>query len=397
MNEHNYKSLIFLCCTISFCFYFGSYMRIPVVPLFAQSLGANTVEIGLINSSFLLTAGILSIPLGILSDRFGKKLLILCGLLLSSSSCFLLYFSTTPLQMVWIYLLFGMGLAAFAPTMMSLVADLSPATHLGRAYGWYTMALYGGMSIGPAVGGLMAVKLGFEPVFLFAGFFILLVCFLVFSFLPGARHVLISKPKQRVTVSSVIHLLQNRPLLACWLVTLGACFGLGMFVTFVPLHAGAQGMSVSSIGFIFGVQAVTNALSRIPFGWLSDRVAERSTLVVFGLLGFAVCIAGFGMASSFPAFVLCAAGMGVSMGVAFTAIGALISELVPPESRGLAMGGYNSAIYIGMMLSSGSMGVVIRMTGFQRGFLIASAINLIFTGIYYLALSSLRSNGAHHQ
>lgn len=145
-----YRGLLFICCTVTFICYLGSYMRIPVVPLFARSFGAGTVEIGMINSSFLLMAGLLSLPLGILSDRLGRKLLILSGLLISTITAVLLYFSSSAQQLIWIYLLFGIGLAAFAPTMMSFVADFSPATHLGRSYGWYTLAIYGGMSLGPA-------------------------------------------------------------------------------------------------------------------------------------------------------------------------------------------------------------------------------------------------------
>jgi MFS family permease len=62
--------------------------------------------------------------------------------------------------MMGIYPLFGVGIAAFAPTMMSSVADFTPATHLGRAYGWYTMAIYSAMTLGPAAGGFLDHTLG---------------------------------------------------------------------------------------------------------------------------------------------------------------------------------------------------------------------------------------------
>ena len=116
-------------------------MRIPIVPLFASSLGADTLQVGMINGAFMLMAGALSIPSGLVSDRLGRRLPILAGLLLLSGSSFLLFWSTSPLQMAGIYLLFGIGLAAFAPTLMSYVADVTPADRLGQAFGWYTMAL----------------------------------------------------------------------------------------------------------------------------------------------------------------------------------------------------------------------------------------------------------------
>ena len=137
----SYAALLAICCGIAFASYLGSYMRIPVVPLFALSLQATTLEVGLINAAFLLMSGALSIPMGILSDRWGRKLLITCGLVVSAATSLLLYISTTPGQLIAIYLFFGTGLAAIGPTLMSYVADFSPATHLGRSYGWYTTAI----------------------------------------------------------------------------------------------------------------------------------------------------------------------------------------------------------------------------------------------------------------
>ena len=383
-NTLSYRRLLFICCTVTFVCYFGSYMRIPVVPLFAKSFGANTAEIGVINSSFLLMAGLLSLPLGILSDRLGRKLLILCGLLISALTSLLLYFSSNTQQLILIYVLFGIGLAAFAPTMMSFVADFSPVTHLGRSYGWYTLAIYGGMSLGPAFGGMTAQRFGFLQVFLISGVLVFSLFWLVLFALPRARHVLVNRPPKRKTWVVAKELLKNTPLLACWLVTLGGCFGLGMFVTFIPLHAQDRGVSIGGIGIIFATQAVSNALSRIPCGQLSDRVARRSNLVIVGLLGFALCMAGFGLAGHISLFILFSAGLGISMGIAFTAVGALISEVVAADSRGLAMGGYNSCIYLGMMLSSLIMGILIEKIGFSNSFFTVSAVNFSATVVFYL-------------
>jgi MFS transporter, DHA1 family, multidrug resistance protein len=385
--------LLSLCCSVACACYLGSYMRIPVVPLYARSLGANTFQVGMINSSFLLMAALLSLPLGILSDRLGRKLLILAGLVLSACSSFLLVLSTSAIQMMGIYLLFGISLAMFAPTMMSYVADVTPPTHLGRAYGWYTMAIYGGMSMGPAAGGMMAEWLGFGPVFVLSGILVLLVFGIVFFFLPRARHVVIHQPQKRDTAAALKDLSRNPRLLGCWLVTLGGCFALGMFVTFVPLHASEQGMNAGEIGFIFAAQAVSNALSRIPFGRLSDRVAKRSTLVVTGLFGLSAAVAGFGIASGMLGFVLCAIGLGISMGIAFTSVGALISEVVAADSRGLAMGGYNSSIYLGMMLSSLLMGALAGHMGFAICFYLVGLANAATTCAFQFIMRKFDRGG----
>jgi MFS transporter, DHA1 family, multidrug resistance protein len=382
----SYASLLSICCGVAFSGYLGSNMRLPVVPLYARSIGADTVQVGIINSAFLLTAGILSFPMGILSDRFGRKLFAALGLIVLSITSFLLYFSNTPMQIMWIYLFFGIGLAAFGPTMMSFVADFSPSTHLGRSYGWYTTALYTSMSLGPAVGGFVAQQRGFPQVFLISGVVIFLTFWALLLFLPPTHREITQKPEKRNSWIIVKALLKNRPLLSCWLVTLGGCFALGMFITFLPLHAQNRSLTVWQIGLVFAAQGLANALSRIPFGYLSDKVANRSTLVVIGLIGFSASMAGFAISKNTIHFVAFAVTFGISMGLAFTSVGALIAEVVPVESRGPAMGGYNTCIYFGMMLSSASMGAIIRMIGFDYGFFITAVLNLILVGFFYVLM-----------
>ncbi len=186
----SYYALLTICCGIVLGCYFGTYMRFPVVPLFAQSLGADTTAVGLINGAFLLAAGALSLPLGLVAGLLGMKRLALAGLLMLAASSFLLAGSSTPHHLLWIYLFSGAGLAAFGPTTMSYVAGISPPTHLGRAYGWYTTALYVGMSLGPAAGGFVAEDWGFPVVFILSGLSIFVVFWVMLFFLPRARHVI---------------------------------------------------------------------------------------------------------------------------------------------------------------------------------------------------------------
>lgn len=385
-REHRAGKLLVIACTISFVCFFGSYMRIPIVPLFATSLGADAAQVGLINSAFMLMAGALSIPSGLVSDRLGRRFPLLGGLLLLAASSFLLYWSKSPLQMAGIYLLFGIGLSAFSPTLMSYVADVTPPEVLGQAYGWYTMALYGGMTLGPAAGGFLGTALGLRPVFLVAGGLIFAMFFVALIFLPAPSTAQARDTVRPAILPALAGLMGNRRLMACLVATLGTCFGFGMFVTFMPLYIRSQGMHSGHVGFVFAAQALANAISRLPSGKLSDRVADRSILVTGGLAVFALALAAFGLCRSVVPLMGAAAVMGVSMGVAFTAVCALIADVVPREQRGLAMGCYNTSVYAGMMVCAASMGPVIQQRGFQTGFFLNGAVGvatlLLFTTLY---------------
>jgi MFS family permease len=379
-QQHHARYLL-ICCAIGLICFFGTYMRIPVLPLFAASLGADTNQIGMINAAFMLTAGLLAIPSGLLSDRLGQRPMLLWGLILMSFSSFLIPISNKPMQMAAIYLVFGAGLAAFTPTMMSFVADVTPPTRLGRAYSWYTTAVYGGMTFGPAAGGMLGHSWGLGQVFLFSGGLIFIAFLFSLAYLPKTDSGYRKGDKTHSIRNSLATLLSNQRLTACLLGTIGGCFGFGMFVSFLPLHAHAQGLDADQIGIVFAAQALANVLLRIPFGRMSDRV-DRGLMTTCGMSVFALALAISGMFGSLASLAAVAALLGLGTGIGFTAMGALVADVVPRGLRGLAMGLYNSCIYLGMMLSSASMGGVIRLTGFRNGFFLAGAFTLFMTLIF---------------
>lgn len=377
-----YRALLFICCTVTFGCYFSTSMRLPVVPLYARTLGLTTAQIGIFNAAFFFMAGLLSLPMGAISDRTGSKPVAAAGVAILAATSFALLLCETFGALTLAYLFFGIGTAAFGPTMMSFVAQISPSTHLGRSYGWYTTALFCGMSLGPAVGGFLAQRTGFEPVFTFIGITLLCVLGALGLFLPGqpsSGKRGLHRPDEK---PAFLTLFKNRPLMACWFVTLNACFGLGMFISFIPLHAQNAGLNVKQIGLIFFAQGLCNGFSRIPFGHLSDKVPRRGILVMLGMAGYTVSLAGFGASQSLTQFLSYALLSGCSMGLAFTSVGALIAEVVPAESRGVAMGGYNTCIYFGMMLSSACMGGIIQIIGFAPGFYLTAILNAAAIGVF---------------
>ena len=362
-----------LLCLIGFAAFFSSYLRIPVMPLLAATLGAGPAQVGTINGAFMLTAGLLSIPAGLLADRTGRKLPIIAGVTATAISSLLVTRCLLPGEMAAAYVLFGAGLAAFAPGMLSLVADVMPAQRLGQAYGWYTTAVYCAMTLGPASGGFLAKLLGLREVFAVSAGLLAAVAVLAVLLLPTGP------PRHRTDVHAAlagsVALLRNRRLLACLLATAGSCIGFGVFLTFLPLYAQLHGYDPAQVGLVFAAQAVTNVVGRIPIGRLADR-CDRSRLVTVGLICLAAALAALGQVLQLTQLLVCAVIMGVGMALTFTAIGALIAELTPAVQRGLAMGMYNSCIYLGMMTGSAAMGVALDRIGYSIGFAVDGGVVL---------------------
>lgn len=370
-------------CLVGFLAFFSSYMRIPVLPLYASSLGASPAKIGIINGAFMLTTGLCSIPAGLLADRIGRKPPIFFGALAVGLSSFLVSRCQMPMQMAGAYLLFGAGLAAFAPGMLSLLADVMPTERLGQGYGWYTTAIYTAMTLGPATGGFLAKHLGLREVFMVSGSLSLLVALLILVAVPrgSSRH----RSELGAILTSSIALLHNRFLCACLLATIGSCIGFGVFLSFLPLAGLARGLDSSHVGIVLAAQALTNVVFRIPIGIYADRVA-RHWVVAAGLPFQGVAIAFLGHAVTLPQMVAAAIVLGIGMALTYTAIGALIAEQVPVLQRGLAMGMYNSCIYLGMMAGSTLMGMALNRTSYPFVFTLSGSVSLLAMGIFILLL-----------
>lgn len=123
-------------------------------------------------------------------------------------------------------------------------------------------------------------------------------------------------------------------------------------------------------------------MARLPAGRLSDRVPDRRVLVILGLGGFALSMLILGFAGDLQVFVLGAVAMGFSMAVALTSIAALVVEVTPRPARGLAMGAYNTSIFLGMMLNSVSVGPLAEAAGMPAGFVATALVNLVLCGLF---------------
>lgn len=372
-----------LLCIIGFAAFFSSYLRIPVMPLLAATLGADPAQVGTINGAFMLTTGVLSIPAGLLADRTGRKLPIIVGVIATAASSLLVTQCHQPWQMAAAYVLFGAGLAAFAPGMLSLVADVMPPDLLGQAYGWYTTAIYIAMTLGPASGGFLAKSWGLRQVFMVSGCLLVAVALLAQWVLPKGppRH----KTELHAALAASMGLLRNRKLVACLLATAGSCIGFGVFLTFLPLYASLHGYDPAQVGLVFAAQAITNVVGRIPIGKAADRF-DRRWIVAAGLFFLAVSLAALGQVVQLTHLMECAVVMGVGMALTFTAIGALIADLAPVVQRGLAMGMYNSCVYLGMMSGATVMGIALKRIGYPHGFAAAGAVALVSLVLFVLMM-----------
>jgi len=358
---------------VTFLHYVGAYMRVPVMPLYANAFGASATDVGLIIGAHMMVAALSAVPFGRASDRWGRRALLLGGTGLSAVTSFLLPLVDTRLSLMAVYGIAGLGVAAFTPSIMSLVGDIAPPGTVGRAYGWYTTALYSGMGVGPLLGGYVAQVWGYRIAFVVAGAIITVAVFVGRAGLPRAGGAW----DRGTPVAVFTDLRPDRVVWAGWIATLSALAPLGTIMTFFPLLARERGMPPLVIGLVLGVQSLVNTAARVPAGQLLDRVRARRPYAVGGCLAMALGTALLPHLNRGIHFVLLAAALGAALGVAFVAVGAALSEATTPATRGLAMGGYSTAIYGGFGLGAIALAPVMGRWGYAAGFTLAGVAGIV--------------------
>ena len=124
------------------------------VPLYAHDLGANRFTVGALFSVATLAAAFLSLPSGVLVDRFGPRTLLAVALVLTATSqvATALTPSVAPL-FLW-QVIGGLAAGIQQSALFSAVTESVSRARLGRAMGWLTFSMQVGFFLGPAVAGL---------------------------------------------------------------------------------------------------------------------------------------------------------------------------------------------------------------------------------------------------
>ncbi|MFQ6050445.1 MAG: MFS transporter [Candidatus Hydrothermarchaeota archaeon] len=390
INKSRFSTFLVLACVLTLFQYIGIFIRIPIVPLFAKSIGATTFEIGLIASLFMVMASLLAIPYGHLSDKFGRKLLVLSGLGISSLTSFLLFFVKTPKQLIIVYTLAGFGASAFAPAIASFVGDITPGERMGRAFGWYTSSMQIGMASGPAIGGIIAGLTNLTVPFLFSGTIIAIALILAIIGFPSFSEQSNLSSNIRETF---FDLSKNATVLACWIGTFCIAFTFGIFAPFFPLYAASIGLSVPVIGLIFSTQSFFNAIARIPAGYFSDKLGKRDPFIIGGMFLLSLCIILLVSTESSYILLAIAAFLGLNMGICFMAVSTSIAEAVTSDKRGVAMGGYSTFLYGGFAISAVIGGKIISIYNYWLGFFLAGLASFFGAIIFYLITQNRERRG----
>lgn len=276
--------------------YTGIGMVSPVFILYARSRGASLGIISAMASAYLISNFAAQYPSGLLADRWGRRPVIMAGLLVQAVVSLIYLLITDPLLFVALRVAEGLAAAAILPSARALIADAIPAEHRGAAYGLFGAFFNAGFLIGPALGGLLAAT-GYASAFLGAFGFRLLAMLIVITLIPRAVQRTVSERTQAQDTHR-LRTIFKLPLLGAYVLAFGDYLFLGFDLTLLPIwmhdHLGA---SAAVIGVAYMTWAVPSILLSPIGGRVADRAWRSILIYVFGL-GQVPLYIMYGLASS---------------------------------------------------------------------------------------------------
>ncbi len=361
-----------------FCCMLGSGIVVPLLPLYAEGLGATGFGLGLIFAAFPISRTLFTPVFGRLSDRGGRKPFIVVGLLTYAIiSPVFVWANTVPL-LVLTRLLHGVSGSMILPITQAYVGDISPEGEEGKWMGYANAAFFSGFGIGPLMGGVVAEHLGMDIAFFAMGGLSMLAFFIAAFFLPEVGS---HKSAERIRLSFK-EMGRSRTMTGLVSFRLALTLGRAAFFTFLPVFAALKlGLRPSLIGVLVAVYMLLSSLLGIPWGRMADRF-HRRPLVVAGCLVSFVYLALVPPADSFGQLLaLCVLG---SLGGAISIPAA--SAIVVTEGRkygmGSAMAVFNVAISIGMAVGPILSGVIADFVGIDAVFYFGAAVSLVAAGLF---------------
>jgi DHA1 family solute carrier family 18 vesicular amine transporter 1/2 len=335
-------------------------IAVPVLPDLSARLGASPTMIGLLFASFGVTLVTVSMPMGAISDRIGRKAPMVGGLLALAAASVLFAFADT---LPWLFaarLVQGASDAVTWVVGFALVADLYRPEERGRVMGFVMSGTNLAFMGGPTIGGWLYETGGIRLPFLFVA---------ALAVIGAAAFAWLDVPDEQATHEKVpvATVLRFPAVAACVAAVMAASATVSMLEPVLPLYLSSTlAVGPARVGYLFGTGAVASTILHPIYGGMVNRVGARR-MTIIGLVLVACLLPSVSFATSYQSalffYVICASAISMTitpslayMAEATTSAGA--------GSFGVGYGLYNMAWGAGLLSGPALGGFLFERMGF---------------------------------
>jgi MFS family permease len=348
-------TLPFVLVTLStFAYFLGLGSLLPTLPRFVEDeLGGGGVAVGVSVGAFSLAAAVLRPFAGRLGDLRGRRILVVGGSALFGVSVLTYTVADSLPLLIAARLVTGIGEAAMWVGAATAIQDMAPDDRRGEAASYFSVALYAGLALGPALGETVLDRSGFSSVWIVAG-----VLALVAAVLGWA------------TPEAPSHELQPFRLLHPTAVPPGFVLFLGLlpfvgFSAFLSLYG--PEVQVDDVAPFFVLYGGLVLVIRIVGARLPDQLGwRRASTVALSVLGGAGVLLGVWASSA----GVWAATLGLALGMSllFPALFASMVSAVPASERGQAVGTFSVFFDLASGIGPPVLGLVVTLGSYRAAF-----------------------------
>ena len=208
----------------------GVGIILPLLPLYAEKLGASGILLGFIFASFSISRFIIMPFAGRLSDRRGRKHILAIGLIAFAITSFGYVWANNTVSLLLVRFLQGIAAGMILPIAQAYVGDIAPEGEEGKWMGFFSATFFTGFGFGPLMGGILSEHLGMNSAFYAMGCFNLLAFLGVALFLPETS----TRQKATIPRASFKDIATSKVVRGIFSFRLGYASSRGAFITFLP-------------------------------------------------------------------------------------------------------------------------------------------------------------------
>ncbi|GAB6929659.1 tetracycline resistance MFS efflux pump [Paenibacillus sp. JCM 10914] len=277
-----------------FLVFTGIGLVIPIMPTYMTELNIDGKTVGMLVAAFSLTQLICSPFAGRLSDRMGRKKIIIAGMIVFALSEWLFGAANSPVLLFAARMLGGIGAALIMPAVMAYTADVTTNEERARGMGFINAAITTGFIIGPGIGGFIA-EFGIRVPFYSAAIAGGIAAIVTLIMLPESTAkqeapTVLGTKKQQNLVTQLLRSFRE-PYFLSLIIVFVLSFGLANYETVFGLFVDHKfGFTPKDIAMIITFGSIAGAVIQATiFGWILNRFGEKR-VITLSLLTAGICI-----------------------------------------------------------------------------------------------------------